>query len=209
MLWAKSVCLGCVGGLVGVAIWAAIVFRSGRHVGWFVGLVGVLVGIGVRSGADGALKTEHGELAVAIAIACVFLGKYAAAHWMAARLRLGFTTDDEFMTAVLADRIVAQRQATGQKLVWPKEKGLPGVPHCLRYPAEIWTEAQRQWKQMSPAERRAEIKQYRQGIAELLNGAIANLRRLGFRSSFGLLSLIWIVVAALAAFCLASGKVSW
>lgn len=137
-----SLLFGLAGGLVGVVTWGAVVFFGGRHVGWFAFVVGVLVGMGIRCGAVGALGTDQGEIAVAIALPCILLGKYAGAHGMASRLRL-IEIDDNFMTSILADRIVKARQATGQRMVWPPEKNQTGAPLCLRYPTEIWSEAER------------------------------------------------------------------
>lgn len=116
------------------------------------------------------------------------------------------TADDDFMISRLAGRIAEKRKAMGQELIWPPEKNQPGVPRSLQYPREIWHEAQRQWMCMSPSVRKAEKKQYREEIDELLTGAIANLRRLGFGSSFGVLNLLWIAVSVLAAICVGSGK---
>ncbi|HET6881127.1 MAG TPA: hypothetical protein VFI31_13285 [Pirellulales bacterium] len=204
MWWHNPILLGLAGGLLGVAVWAAMVFRYGRHFGWFVAVVGGLVGVGVRGGADGRWKSEYGEIAVVMAIGCMVLGKYTAAHWMAARLRLAERTDDEYVTSILADRIVERKRARGEKIDWPPEKNYLGSPFRWRYPDEIWVEAERQWIEMSPAERKAEIKQQKREFAELL--PIANFRRICFATSFNLLHLIWIAVGVLAAFAIASGK---
>ncbi len=205
-----SLLLGFAGGLVGVAIWAAIVFRSGSHYPRMAIGVGLLVGIGVRYGVVGAPQTAHGMLAVVTAIFCILLGKYAAAHWMAARLNLVLVdVSDDFMISCQADQIAKRREAQGQILDWPKERGLASVPFKSRYPADVWAEAQGQWRRMSPIEREAKVEEYRREMRESLDGAIANLRRIGFRGGFGLLNLIWIAIGAVLAFFIASGRDSF
>lgn len=205
-----SLLLGLAGGLVGAAVWAAIVFRSGRHYPRMAIGVGLLVGIGVRYGVVGAPQTIHGMLAVVTAIFCILTGKYAVAHWMAARLNLVLVDiSDDFMISCQADRIAKRREAQGQILDWPEERGLPSVPFAWRYPADVWAEAQGQWRRMSPIEREAKVEEHRREMREPLDGAIANLRRIGFRGGFRLLNLIWIALGALFAFMIASGRDSF
>lgn len=62
---------------------------------------------------------------------------------------------------------------------------------------------------MSPIEREAKVEEYRRESRELLDGAIANLRRIGFRGGFSLLNLIWIALGAIFAFIIASGRDSF
>jgi hypothetical protein len=116
----KWLLAGSIGGLVGAAIWAGISYATNYEVGWIAWGVGFLVGycVGYAS-SDCEDGFAPGLTAGALAIGAVLLGKFAAAHFLAASIAGGLTIppvvpDD--MIASLADDIAKDRLAKGQSV---------------------------------------------------------------------------------------------
>ncbi|MBN2474441.1 MAG: hypothetical protein JXB62_07520 [Pirellulales bacterium] len=215
---ARGVVGGVIAGLIGAAVWAGISYGTGYEIGWIAWGIGLLVGLGVAlGGEEGPLS---GLLAVIISVLAILGGKYAAVELVlnremgdpsqAIEQALAQLDSDEFTISFLADGVIAAREAQGESIAWP-----PGVNPITAekesdYPAEIWAQARSQWNDKSREDRetyRAEVGEaLRKNIEENFGQLRSHISRQGFLSSFGLMDIIFIVLAIVTAFKVAVGK---
>ena len=217
----KGIPGGVIAGLVGAAVWAGIAYGTGYEVGWIAWGIGVIVGFGVASGSEGG--TRAGSLAAVISIFAILGGKYAAVELIMNKelprqselieQALAKLENDEFVISVLADDIVAEREAHGQTIAWPRGVVPDEAEERSDYPSDIWSEASSQWNQMSKEDRQAcrtEIGDaIRENIKEGYGTFWREVSKEGFVSSFGVLDIVFIVLALVTAFKIAArGKVN-
>ncbi len=135
---------GVLGGLVGAAVWATVTFYSGWEIGWIAWGIGGLVGLGVRLGSRSQGGIGFGTTAVILAIAAVLLGKLGTAH-----IELSaFLATDEAPLGMIADFVVADREAAGRPVRLPPEDLAESLQDL--YPPDVWSEAVRRWEAMDP-----------------------------------------------------------
>jgi hypothetical protein len=208
----KWIAAGCIGGLIGALVWAGISYGTGYEIGWIAWAVGAVVGIAVRIGAG---EDDEGWLpgigSVAIAMGAILLGKYMAAHFLiagaiAANPLPAITPND--MIVRMADDIVRERQAKGQRVVFAQGKTLDTAETEADYPRDIWQQATKKWNAISAEEQQQRIKDETVQRDELLAVFSSSMREEGFISSFGPFDILWFLLAAATAFRLGSGAVS-
>lgn len=180
----KWILAGSIGGLVGAAIWAGISYATNYEVGWIAWGIGAMVGYCVgfvsQENEDGFAP---GLTAAVLAIGAVLLGKYAAAHFMAASVAASLTFPSavpEDMISHLADEVAKDRMAKGQPVNFPPGQTLDTAAKQADYPPDIWQAAAQQWNALGPAEqqkqmadRNEEMKQ----VGQMLGGAMRQDRK--------------------------------
>jgi len=221
MSFLKGLPGGVVAGLIGAAIWAGIAYWSGYEIAYVAWVVGALVGIGVASGSNGG--TPAGGLAVVISVLAILGGKYAAVELVMKKelprqsemveQALAKLKNDEFVVSVLADRIVAQQEAHGETIAWPRGVVPDEAQKRSDYPPEIWSEASWRWNQMSEEDREAFRAEngdsVRESIEENFETFWWEVSKEGFLRSFGPLDIVFILLALVTAFKIAEhGKVN-
>lgn len=220
---------GLLGGLVGAGVWTAVGYFTGRDAGYAACAVGLLTGLGVRLVATQEIayfdKAQRrmvrkrtaeggplgGAVAVVIALLAVFGAKYAL--WqltspVAKREAAVAEIDESVLVAPIASDVARELEARGQRLSWP-----PGVTPSEavakeHFPPEVWSEAERRWSQMSPEEKEARTREMAEELRILPPPEAQNETEepTTFLSSLELFDLLWLALAAAAAFALgASG----
>jgi uncharacterized tellurite resistance protein B-like protein len=118
--------------------------------------------------------------------------------------------NDEFAVSFLADDVVEERVASGDRLDWPPHADPEMATSKMDYPADVWREAEERWAQLSPGaqddHRAAVLDSARTNIRESLPEIKAAITRDAFFYSFSLMDLIFLGLAVTTAFGLAGGK---
>jgi hypothetical protein len=204
---------GAIGGLIGAAIWAGIAYGTGYEIGWIAIGVGALVGFGVLLVSKGSLGPVGGVLAVVISIAALLGGKYAAVelqlrHELEAA-GIGDPSnvvidDEELLISYVADQVVEEYQAEGKPVNWPRLT-MEEPEEEADYPPDVWADAVTRWETMSDAER----DEFRRGIERMvsdnLTQVLADARSQGFKASFGILDIVFFLLAIVTAYKLGAG----
>ena len=191
---------GMAGAMVGAAAWAAVSYFTGFEIGWIAWAVGVLCGAGVAAGTGPAPlpRVVRGSIAAGVAVFGVAMGKFVSfqlqinhhADEMRAQLS---TVTDEHATALLASRLAEQREQQGQQLAWPEHKA--GASPAAAFPKDVWTDAARQLRAMSAAERN----KLREDVRDQGEAQINDLRAWGsgpgFVASFSAFDALWTLLA--------------
>jgi hypothetical protein len=153
-----------IGAIIGCAAWVGVGYATGYELGILAVGVGIAVGIGAAIGAKGRAGTSGGIVAALVAIAAIVTARYVlvqiAIEREIAQAREAFGNeipgpeDDAYWTGFIADRIVKQREDAGQTIDWSSVAGDDDDEDvAARYPADIWMEAQRQWKGIPTSQR--------------------------------------------------------
>ncbi|MBN2021411.1 MAG: hypothetical protein JW809_01335 [Pirellulales bacterium] len=200
---------GLFGGAVGTAIWVGVGYATQYEVGWIAWGIGGLVGLGVRAAARENEGFAPGATATVLAIGSIVVAKFLVVHLLMAdavgQFDFNPAADPNFMVAVVADEIVQQREAAGQKVAWPPERDADDVPLPAHYPADVWAEAQRQWRAMPEDQRQSRIDTFKADLAENLGAITSEARDQAFRESFSGFDILWFVLAAVTAFKVGAG----
>jgi len=114
--------------------------------------------------------------------------------------------NDEAMMASLADRIAQRRMEAGQELDWP-----PGMPYedaveKADYPTDIWQEAERRWRGLTPEKQEQARKEARQESAKMLGNEVSV--NTVFLNAFSLWDGLWFFLATATAFRIGTGTYS-
>ena len=200
---------GILGGFVGAAIWAGISCFTGYEIGWIAWGVGGLVGLGCVWGSQGSGRTL-GIVAVVITLLSIVAGKYTAVE-LSIRKDIGSQEEilqsaladlqkDEMVISYLADEVVAQRQAQGETIQWPAGVNPEEVSQQSDYPPAIWSEAASKWKGMSTQEHEQYRDQLEGQVRTNIQAFFSNISTYGFRSSFGVMDLLFFGFAVATAF---------
>ncbi len=209
----RALSLGVAAGLLGAAVWAAIVYFFQLEIGWLAWGVGLLVGVAVLFGNEGHKTKTAGLLAAIIAALSVVVGKYAAVKAFVADTDsvLAETVekldaDDEFAVSYIADEVAADMEMNGQTLDWPGDT-LPMEPTAqMHYPANVWAVAQARWDSMGPGGQ----EEYKAQVVNNLQENIALFQDMvvmeSFKGSFGGMDLLFFGLAIVTAFQIAGGK---
>lgn len=193
---------GVVGGVVGAAIWAAVTYFTHYEIGWMAVLLGACVGLGWALCSSKRGGAVSGVVAALIAIAAVFGGKFAVAHFMVQDFITGQSsekmTDADAMDWLAGD-VLEHFENTGRSMSAPSS-GSHG------FPPEVWAQADAEWSKMDEPTREG-FKREREAMVR------ANVKDVGvvatiiaFLGSFGLWDLLWLGFSATAAFRFASAR---
>jgi hypothetical protein len=210
----KWIIAGSIAGLVGAAIWAGISYALNAEIGWIAWGIGVVVGFAVRLVAGESEEGfAPGATAAVIAIGAVLLGKYAAASLLVANLGIGtggfnveFTPED--MIVGLADEIVNEREAKGQKVVFPAGMTIEDASGQADYPPDIWQQAAAKWHAIPPAEQEKQLTAKREETRQMMASVPGALRQAAFEGSFGIFDALWFILAAATAYRLGHGNIA-
>ena len=112
------------------------------------------------------------------------------------------------MIVALADEIVEEREAAGQKVVFPGGKTVDDASTQADYPPDIWQAAAQKWAKVPAEEKASQIEQmkaFRQVLVAQMGG---QARGEVFAASFGIFDALWFFLAAATAYKLGAGNVS-
>lgn len=192
---------GLIGGLIGAAIWAGLIYYTNLEIGYVAVLVGFLSGVGkvLRPQASGTTDGDPDWL-VAVAIMGLIVGKVVGFQLVIQR-ELGNQQAADVQG--LHENIFIAGLAEGIKAATPNAAGAPNLnadddtfdPEKLpqQYPPEIWNEAKAQWAAVPEAQKQ---EMQKEGI-KLVKPNLSLL--------FGPYDLLWSFLAIGAAFRAATG----
>jgi hypothetical protein len=203
---------GLIGGLIGTIAWVLIGYFLHAEIGWIAWGIGLLVGIGVRYGAYQSGHDEsfaQGIVAGALAIGVIVCSKYllytllvgSVASSELEKLKAE-VVNDESMVASIASEISEERENKGIAVKWPAGLSAEDAVNKADYPADIWTEAEGQWKALSPAEQQQRKDHQSAALAAFLEAATPP-----FSEMFSPWDLLWFGLATFTAFRVGIGAV--
>ncbi|RLS34242.1 MAG: hypothetical protein DWH81_15720 [Planctomycetota bacterium] len=195
---------GLIGGLIGAAIWAGLIYYTGFEIGYVAVFVGFLSGVGVRFGANQwDYGLGPGLAAVAVAILALIAGKIAGVQLILHR-ELGNlqaqnrpAIHENIFIAALAEEVKAAQPNA-------EAAGTPNTPAQVdeevfepeklpqQYPPEIWNQAKARWDEVPDAKKKEILDEGAEQFQEL---AKPNLSLL-----FGPFDILWFFLAIGAAF---------
>jgi uncharacterized tellurite resistance protein B-like protein len=216
----KDVVFGVLGGIVGAAVWAGVVYLTEYEIGWIAWGIGGLVGYCVAFGNQdrGRTPTAAGVIAVVITVLSIAGGKYAA-------IELMMPTDQElvdmfteqfqeegYVVSFVADAVLDEYEAGGQALVFPESADRMNPSGEGDYPVDVWAEASERWEAMTEAEqltfRQDREAEARANIEASLPEIRAMISRGGFFASFAPIDLLFFGLAIVTAWGMGSGRKS-
>lgn len=219
MKTALIVFLGAVAGAtVGAVIWYVAASWIVAPMSWMACLVGLTAGIGTwLVTPDYEQGIMPGIIAVAIAFTTIVIAQHyigietvAVDEETAEMLEGAYynSINDESMIALTADVIVLEREEAGQPVEWPEGVTYEHAYWEEDYPAELWAEAKDQWESLSTEEQTDRREDHAEDVRDV---ADAQRRLIGMRlkqESFSSWTIVWFLVAALAAFRPPAGPLS-
>ena len=212
---------GLVAGAIGAGIWAAISYYGNVEIGWIAWGIGGLTGFGVLLGCGRAGGFLTGMIAVLISVASICGGKYAAVHFAIADAEATVTkqmedeiakthTDDDSFLLVVADEVATEWMESGKSIAWPNNKELEDRDSEEDYPANLLKEARSRWTAMNADEResfkQAVETEMRAGLAAAFSQARGEYADKGFADSWGILDIVFVLLAVGTAFKLGSAS---
>lgn len=201
--------VGVIAGLVGAAIWATIAYLAHAEIGIVAWGIGGLVGFCVATAMKGEANQTSGALAAIIAVLAVVGGKYSAVYATTSKAASSIhatvhVTDDD-MKVALADTIVEERLAANATLKWPQGKDASNAEAPEDYPRDVWAEASKQWDELTDQERTDRKKEAEAAHHKMIDAIVVGVNRQAFWSTFGVLDIVFFVLAIITAFRLGSG----
>lgn len=202
----KAAIGGVIGGAIGAAIWVAVVYFTNYEIGWIAWGVGITTGLGVAAACkDGEMVT--GVLAAMIAIVALLAGKYMVveitfgdgASEFLEQYRAEVT--DETLIDAIAEQIIEEREAAGEPIDWPDiPPAMPEEMAAMMYPDDVLAEAKARWEGMLPSEQ----DDYREAHLQYVEDTVAyfddEIKKEGFKESFGVLDIVFFGLALASAF---------
>lgn len=196
-------------------IWAGISCFTGFEIGWIAWGVGGLVGLGCVWGSQGSGRAL-GVAAVVITLLSILAGKYAAVE-LSIRREIGSQEEvlqsavaelqkDEVVISYLADEIVEERQSQGETIQWPAGVNPEEASQQSDYPVAVWSEAASKWEGMPTQEREQYREQLKEHVRTNVQAFFSNISSYGFRSSFGVMDLLFFGLAVATAFKIATNE---
>ncbi|MBL9149674.1 MAG: hypothetical protein JNM94_13375 [Phycisphaerae bacterium] len=214
---------GAIGGAVGAVAWAAIAYFTHFELGIIAWGIGILVGVGVRIGGSAEAGIANGILAVCIAISAIAAGKYVAISFLVSDVEKELQADleaeiskqhnaDGMWVLYVADQLIAERESKGEKVDWPGGHEPDSRINESYYPPDVIQDAKARWAHMSPQDQETyklalEAKLRQEYTKEMrVESKAAHVE--GFAKSWGLLDIVFVVLAVASAFKLATGTES-
>jgi hypothetical protein len=197
-----------IGGLIGTVIWALVAYFLNVEVGYIAWAIGGLVGFGSAIGTKGGSPTSA-MIAVVITIVSICAGKFVAVYlaMSGAAAAMTLTTEeltDEFCISLIADEICYAKMDRGERIQWPPGANREAPEKQSDYPADIWADASSEWTAMNPQERQQAKENYVNDANMDLQGMQGQLTLQAFLASFGIIDIIFFVLAVVTAWNLAS-----
>jgi len=199
---------GLIGGIVGAAVWAAITYFANAEIGWIAWGIGLVTGLGVRALAGDETGAALGVIASVIAVVSICAGKYAAIEMlMAAEMDGGagpvITAED--MIVGFADEVVQEREEAGAPVQWPAGMSYEEADEEADYPSDIWAEGKERWDSLGAEEQEDRIAQQEAQWNEFMEMFESELKQAAFKESFGVLDIVFFLLAVVTAFKVGSG----
>jgi len=201
---------GCLGSLLGIALWVFMGYLIPFPFGWIAVGMGFTVGLGVRLASGESDGLGPGITAAVITLVSIIIAKFLTAiviaAWFAGRF-VGLPADvEELSIQQIADEIVDERVDAGENVDWPEKQPLfwnASQDISENYPPDIWDEATKRWEEAPIAEqqeRREEAENEQERAEEDQEEFEGSIVGDIFIFSFGWLDFIWIPIAAFSAF---------
>jgi hypothetical protein len=198
-----------IGAIVGIVIWIVLAFAIGMDLTIFVIALGAAVGFAVRVATKGVQDLGYGIVAALVALAAIVVGNYVVTYAVTERLvgvvanKLVPPTDD-VMIAQEAHTLASQRVRVGAPLTWPEGKSMSSAKVTADYPAEIAQQATKLWESKTDKDRLKEVARVQDFDTQ--TGIVRSQRQNAFSDTFGLLNLLWTLLALGGAFFLGFGS---
>jgi len=206
---------GGIGGAIGAIIWAGIYYFTNYEAGYVAWGVGGLVGFGFAKGND-TPGAAAGVIASIIAVLALLGGKVLIAQAImiqeipsqteAIDGAIASLEDEEVVISWVADDIIVDMEEDGEPVDWPAGIDPDNVYAESDYPKNVWKKATTEWASMSSEHR----KEYRSLVQERIRlnyedyGEYrAEVRSYVFKESFGLLDIVFFLLAIGTAFKMA------
>lgn len=189
MLGFRALVGGVAGGVVGVILWTSITFFTGYEIGWVAWFVGVLTGAGTGAAIEKRGGILTGLLACIIAVGAVGAGKITMARLAAsdaiANIGENFTDEDAVFHMVRNDPEAEPIDEDG-------------------YDPVAFDRAAARWEAMSETERDAYRLQAANEVRQEMEANSEAVTVVALIGSLGPYDLLWIGLAGVSAFKLAS-----
>lgn len=196
---------GVIGGAMGSGAWVAIVHFTGYEVGFVAWGVGLLVGLGAMS-LSGGRSTAAGAVAAGlIALTAVLAGKAGMAYLQVDEVRTQLGLDGrvgkEMAITAIAEDVQKEFAAQGMAMneQWPRGVLKENDPRTF-YAPQVWAEAERRWGAFSASDQMA----IRSRLESHVSDEPGQLFLAAFLGSFSLYDMIWLVLASMSAYKIAS-----
>lgn len=225
-----------VAGTIGASIWAAISYFTQYEVGYVASIVGGMCGFGALLGTDGEGNAWSGTIAVAAAIAAIFIGKMVTLNiYMNSdefkQMRDAIVTELDTYEYTLEDVQAEEVQAAwafdrvelmineNRVIDWPDEdfvdEDLDWASYPIDYPKDVVREVESRWNDLSEDEqlaaREAELADLRSDIdlakSELTRGMNNSDMANTIYEHLDLFDGLWAVLALMAAWGVGAGMV--
>jgi hypothetical protein len=226
-----------IAGAVGAGIWAAIAYVTEYEVGYVASIVGGMCGLGALLGTDGEGNMWSGTIAVAAAIAAIFIGKMVTLNiYMNSdsfkELRDAIVTELDSYDYTLDDVQAEDVQRSwafdrvelmineNRVIDWPDEdfvdEDLDWASYPTDYPEGVVDEVEARWEALSEdeqlAEREAALAEMRdeveQARSELTRGMNNQEVASTIYEHLDLFDGLWAVLALMAAWGVGAGMVA-
>lgn len=209
MFLVGSVLGGGVAAAAGAVLWAAVAIGTGYEVSWIAVGVGALCGFGTALGSRGQTGMMTGGIAVIFAILGICVGKFAAISYIIDDELAGSSlieevagvSPEDFVLQIRIDEVVQER-LDGSTLTEPERREyirlIAEGEYPDDYPAELVTTVQDEWAARTDSDRSALIREQEDLLREAVQAG-------GFIASFGILDILFFLIAIAAAFKLGSG----
>jgi hypothetical protein len=196
---------GVIGGALGAGAWVAIVHFTGYEVGFVAWGVGLLVGLGSMTMAGGRSTALGAVAAGLIALLAVLGGKAGMAYLQVDQIQTQLGLDGklgkEMAITAIAEDVQGEFTAQGRPVddQWPKGVLKNDDPRAF-YSPQVWAEAESRWHALTPSQQMS----MRSRVEHHVNTSPEQLFVAAFLGSFSLYDVLWLVLASMSAFKIAS-----
>jgi phosphate/sulfate permease len=205
----KGLAAGVAAGVGGAVVWALIAYFTGYEIGWIAWGIGAAVGAGVAWGSSGS--PAMGVAAVVISVLAILAGKFITVEIILAKELKAANQDmnqqilnDEYVISWLADEAVAVYQEKQIPVNWPEGINPEDATSQADYPADVWQAAAYKWNSMSAAEKEEYRENVRQQAEVNIAAYASDMRKEGFIGSFGIIDIVFFLLAILTAYKIGS-----
>lgn len=198
-----------IGGALGGGLWYGVAMGANREFAILAWLVGAITGFGAALGARGHVGTFTGVIAAVIAAGAVIGAKYAVVENIVGQVEKkvahAVVAKDEHAIGMIAREVAREHEAAGKHYQWPGDVTPDKAIQEDDFPAIIWTEASSRYEAMDDA---AKAERKSAATAEMkqdFHGAMNDVRSEGFAAMFGVVDILFFLLALGSAFAIGSG----
>lgn len=206
----KGIITGFVAGIAGAGIWAIIAALTGSEIGWVAWGIGAVVGVAVAWGSKGS-SAAGGVIAAIITIVAIVGGKFATVEIVLGKdvKDINQTTaqiiqDDDYMISWIVADIIGDMTQEGMKIDWPEGVDPENITSKADYPTSIWATAEESWNAGSDKKKADYRKVIEKQIEANVQLYTSETRKASFLGSFGVIDIIFFVIAIGTAYKIAS-----